>query len=309
MNILFFKYALEVGRTGSITQAAENLFIAQPNLSKAIKEAERSLGYKIFRRTSKGVVPTQKGMLFLEKAAEIVRQIQDVEQIASIDTHDMQRMHISIPNSNFITEELVCFIASLDTSKPIDLRIKETGSMQAIRDVADGYSDFGIARHKMIYEKYFNDYISEKKLVSDLLCTYSYRVLLSRNHALSAAKSLKSEELKTFTQILHGKTLVPYFGECKDEADLNTEKRIHIYERATRFELLSSVLDTFMISPPMPQDILNRYNLVQIKYDSPTNLYKKLFVYQPGHTFSEFEEKFTACVRQYMDEPVDESTQ
>ena len=40
MNIIQFKYAIEVERTGSISQAAENLYMAQPNLSKAIRELE-----------------------------------------------------------------------------------------------------------------------------------------------------------------------------------------------------------------------------------------------------------------------------
>ena len=37
MNTALFKYALEVEKTNSISRAAENLFLAQPNLSKAIK--------------------------------------------------------------------------------------------------------------------------------------------------------------------------------------------------------------------------------------------------------------------------------
>ncbi len=65
MNTLYFKYAVEVERLGSITQAADNLYMAQPNLSKAIKELEDSLGISIFKRTSKGVIPTQKGAEFL----------------------------------------------------------------------------------------------------------------------------------------------------------------------------------------------------------------------------------------------------
>ena len=58
MNTQHLKYVVEVERTGSITQAADNLYMAQPNLSKAIKELEDTLGISIFRRTSKGVVPT-----------------------------------------------------------------------------------------------------------------------------------------------------------------------------------------------------------------------------------------------------------
>ena len=61
MNTTIFQYALEVERTRSITQAAENLLIAQPNLSKAIRETEEALGYTIFHRTPRGAFPTEKG--------------------------------------------------------------------------------------------------------------------------------------------------------------------------------------------------------------------------------------------------------
>ena len=54
MNLLHLKYAIEVAKTSSITKAAENLFMGQPNLSRAIRELEENLGFDIFRRTSKG---------------------------------------------------------------------------------------------------------------------------------------------------------------------------------------------------------------------------------------------------------------
>lgn len=58
MNILYLKYALEVAKTGSIMKAADRLYMAQPNLSRAIKELESSLGISIFERTGRGMVPT-----------------------------------------------------------------------------------------------------------------------------------------------------------------------------------------------------------------------------------------------------------
>ena len=48
MNILHLKYAVEVAKTKSISKAAENLYMGQPNLSRAIKELEESLGITIF---------------------------------------------------------------------------------------------------------------------------------------------------------------------------------------------------------------------------------------------------------------------
>lgn len=55
MNTLHFKYAVEVEKTRSITQAADNLYMAQPNLSKAIRELEDTLGSTIFERTQKAL--------------------------------------------------------------------------------------------------------------------------------------------------------------------------------------------------------------------------------------------------------------
>lgn len=53
MNLQHLKYVVEVEKTGSITQAAQNLYMGQPNLSKAIRELEKNLGIVLFKRTSK----------------------------------------------------------------------------------------------------------------------------------------------------------------------------------------------------------------------------------------------------------------
>ena len=70
MNITHLRYAVEIAKTGSITQAAENLFMSQPNLSKAIKEFENSLGFVVFKRTSKGFCENvwDSGLPFLPAA-------------------------------------------------------------------------------------------------------------------------------------------------------------------------------------------------------------------------------------------------
>ena len=79
MNTQHMKYVVEVEKTGSITKAAHNLYMGQPNLSKAIKELENELGIAIFRRTAKGVEPTRKGAEFLTYAKTILAQIDELE--------------------------------------------------------------------------------------------------------------------------------------------------------------------------------------------------------------------------------------
>ena len=55
MNLQHVKYAVTVAETGSINKAAEKLFVGQPNLSRAIKELEGSLGVSIFERSAHGM--------------------------------------------------------------------------------------------------------------------------------------------------------------------------------------------------------------------------------------------------------------
>ena len=114
MNTQHLKYVVEVERTGSITQAADNLYMAQPNLSKAIKELEDTLGISIFRRTSKGVVPTEKGAEFLVYAKRILTQLEKVEALNLPRTEERQSFSVSVPRVSYIAKAVTRFVASLD---------------------------------------------------------------------------------------------------------------------------------------------------------------------------------------------------
>ena len=74
MNFIHLKYAVEIEKAGSVSKAAENLFMGQPNLSKAIKELENEIGVTIFFHTPRGVARTEQGKEFLKKAKELVRE-------------------------------------------------------------------------------------------------------------------------------------------------------------------------------------------------------------------------------------------
>ena len=81
MNILHLKYAVEIAKTGSLNKAAENLYMGQPNLSRAIRELEAGLGITIFERTPRGMVVTPDGEAFLQYAVRILAQIDEMESV------------------------------------------------------------------------------------------------------------------------------------------------------------------------------------------------------------------------------------
>ena len=81
MNILHVKYAVEVAKRGSLNKASEILLVAQPNISRSIKELEADVGITIFERTTKGMVLTPDGEEFINYAKGILNQIDAVENM------------------------------------------------------------------------------------------------------------------------------------------------------------------------------------------------------------------------------------
>ena len=148
MNIMHLKYAVEVAKTGSITQAAEILFMGQPNLSKAIKELEENLGVTIFKRTSKGIVPTQQGEEFLVYAKRILAQIDELESKYRKDTISKQTFSISIPRGSYMAYGFTNFVKRLDREKEIEIRYNETNSVEAIANITQSNYNLAIIRFR-----------------------------------------------------------------------------------------------------------------------------------------------------------------
>lgn len=71
MTIQQLQYILEVQRTGTIAQAAKNLYVSNSGVSNAINALESELGFAIFERSWQGVVPTRQGREVLEHARHI----------------------------------------------------------------------------------------------------------------------------------------------------------------------------------------------------------------------------------------------
>ena len=148
MNILHLKYAVEVESTRSITKAAGNLYMSQPNLSRAIKELEESLGITIFKRTSKGITPTQEGEEFLSYARSILAQIDEIESLYKHARQDRLEFNISIPRASYITHAFTRMVATLDLAKEIEINYKETNSLKAINNILQSNYNLGIIRYQ-----------------------------------------------------------------------------------------------------------------------------------------------------------------
>lgn len=76
MELRHLRYFVTVAELGSVSRAAQKLFIAQPPLSAQIRQLEEELGVSLFTRQPRGVRLTQAGTSFLEDARAILARAQ-----------------------------------------------------------------------------------------------------------------------------------------------------------------------------------------------------------------------------------------
>ena len=80
IDLRLLRHAQALAEHGSFSRAAEALDIAQPSLSRGIKELETRVGLPLFIRSRSGHEPTDFGRVFLQHAAEVLSQVGDLER-------------------------------------------------------------------------------------------------------------------------------------------------------------------------------------------------------------------------------------
>lgn len=294
MNFLHLKYAIMVAETGSISKAAEKLYVAQPNVSRAIKELESDLNITIFERNSKGMTVTPEGEQLIHYAKRILRQIDDMEKIFKYQKKK-NVFSISVPRASYISDAFVEFSKCLNNIDNAEVYYKETNAYRVINNVINEEYNLGILRYYINHDRYFKDIIEKKELKCELINQFKYVLIFNKNSALAENKEIHYSDLKDFIEIAHGDPYVPSLSTnelVKTELSEEVSRRIFVFERASQFELLANNEETFMWVSPVSKRLLDRYGLVQKECIDNTKEYKDLLIYRSNYKLSKLDQEF-----------------
>ncbi len=298
MNILHMKYAVEVARAGSLNKAAERLYVALPNVSRAIKELETDLGITIFDRSARGMTLTPEGEEFIGYAKGILRQIDQVENLYRHGAPGKQRFSVSVPRACYISDAFAQFSKTL-TDKPAEIFYKETNSKRAIENILEHDYQLGVIRYADNYDRYFKAMLEEKGLTYEMVTEFSYVLVMSAESPLAALENITFDDLTAYIEIAHADPYVPSLPLAKvlkEEHPDHIDRRIFVFERASQFELLSQNPRTFMWVSPVPRDLLQRYGLVQKTCAGNKKVYKDLLVYRKDYRLTELDRSFITAL-------------
>lgn len=299
MNILYLKYICEVEKYGSISKAANHLYINQPRLSKIIKDFEKDLNFKIFERTSQGVIPTKRGLLFLKQAKVIINEVQNLENL-SMQNHQVLSLDLCVPRASYISTVFVDFLNELNMDNQyIRMNYHETNSLEAIKNVFEGNDHLGIIRFPIEDEKYYLNIFALKELNYQDLFEFKYHLLMSKDNPL-VNKNIHFDDLKDQIELIHGDIALPdlplsFTNQIQEK--ISTNRVINIYERGSQFEILAKLKNSYMWVSPMPKENLKRFELIQKECIDFEMKCKDILIYRKGYRMSEEEKIFIKMLK------------
>lgn len=243
MTFQQLKYLVEIFQCGSITGAAQKLFISQPSLSKSVRDLETELGITIFERSRTGVSCTAEGMEVLEYANSILEQTVSMKaHFASRAESEMLRLSISAQHYIFLTDAIIDFVnQSVARTERFSVTFRECTTSQVIEDVISRRSMVGILYVSESTRSFMLQLLRKNELEFHQLGLFSSHVYLRKGHPLSGKAVLTEAELRPYPCIRYeqdGDSL--NFSEEVAVPD-DASQRIFVTDRST---LLSIVKNT-----------------------------------------------------------------
>lgn len=223
MEFRQLKYLLEIVNCKGFTKASEVLGIAQSALSIAVKNLEEEIGIILIDRNYRKFTLTAEGKIFIEKAAEIIGQVNtlqhEMEELKGLVRGTLQ---VGIPGmlaTHFFSEKISAFRERYPNLK---ISVFSDGAKRLEKLLCDGQLDVAI--------------LGEEKLSSELIWKPLLKdemvACVASSHHLASKKEISIQELAQETLFLFQKgnyqraVLAEAFGEINQEANIAFETNL-----------------------------------------------------------------------------------
>ncbi len=237
MTLQQLKYALTIARSGSINEAAKQLFISQPSLSETIRELESEVGFDIFLRSNRGIVITPEGEEFLSYAGQVTEQFGLLES-KYIDKKTREKFSVSTQHYTFAVKAFVETVKQFGMEQ-YEFAVHETTTASVIENVKDFKSEIGVLCENDFNEQVLNKMFKENGLEFVELFQCNTFVYLWAGHPLAKQDVISMEELDEYPCLSfdQGKNSSLYLAE-EMKSTYEYRRLIKANDRATLLNLM-----------------------------------------------------------------------
>lgn len=256
-----------VAEKASMTEAAKELYITQPSLTKSIKELETEMGVTIFDRTNKGISVSKDGEVFLAYARQVLEQAALLEEKYKNHSGIKREFCVSTQHYSFAVNAFVDLIKNCG-SDLYDFSIRETQTYEIIEDVARMKSEVGILYYNDFNKAVLMKMIKSNDLRFSELFTAKPHIFVSTGNPLAGKQSVTMEELAPYPYLSfeQGEHNSFYYSE-EIFSTVIRSKNIRVRDRATLFNLLIG-LNGYTVCSGVIDKNLNGENIVAVPLEA-----------------------------------------
>lgn len=263
MTIQQLKYVIAIAECGSISMAAQRMFVAQSSVSKSVAELEKEMGITIFNRNNKGVYLSEDGTNFLSYARQVIEQTELLEREFKSAPPPRRVFSVSSQHYAFVVNAFVELVKEYGEDK-YEFTLRELKTAEIIEDVRTRRSDIGILFLSRFNKEVITHILSNEEMEFVKLFTAKPHVFVSWKNPLALKKKVTLEDLKAFPRLTYDQGIKNsfYFAE---ELHITEEspKNIVVSDRATLFNLLIG-LNGYTIASGVLSSDLNGDDIVSI---------------------------------------------
>lgn len=254
LNLTYIKYLLAIQKYGSITQASKNLFVTQPNISKAVKYLETDLNRQLLSRSRNGCCFTSEGLKFIEEIKPVIESLENIyEHYQNVESEPKAPSLYLLPSSlieNIIIDTL--------TEQNIELLFHQCSLLELITKLDSDNNAYAFIYYPNSSEDIIKTLLKKHNIKSHLIAKDKMYLLTSVQNTIS------NNDVSHMTYVFYKNLIEDSEIYCEMpliKKFIQHTNIIQVSNRMSEYKLLSKVPNTVSLSIRQPKETLLMYGL------------------------------------------------
>lgn len=261
MELRHLRYFCAVAEELNLTNAAKKLFIAQPPLTRQIKQLEEEIGVILFDRHPRGLTLTPAGQYFWQHAKQILSKV----SVTIEDTRRVAQSGKTVFGIGFVPSvfygQFPTMVRRLRQNTNAEVILYELKTRDQLDALKAGKIDIGLGRI----------YINDPEIEQSILFQEPMLVAMHKEHPL-AAKTLTMAELAKLPMILYPAGQSPNFADICIDLFARNGLDVRIAQQVNDIQTALALVAAEMGVALVPQQVnrLTRDDVVFVQLEDKT---------------------------------------
>lgn len=301
MNLDQLRYVCAIYETGSISRAADKLFLSQPNLSSAVGKLERELGFAVLLRSHNGVRFTDKGLELVQHAQHILSECSNIKNLH--DQPTLRHFRVITPHYPPVDRAFIRLCAELEQSgeqSGIDLHLTGANWMDSLSSLYKKTVELAVScvPEETTRSVSFLHSIEQHGVAYYPLAKTSVVVKLSRDHPLLKETPFPFERLNEYPMTTYSSLpdTISAYGGIRLPFKLNPSC-IYVDSGRTRTQLIAET-NAWGVAMKLPKQHEEQYGICYIEV--PSSTWSIGYLRSPSRPADDPEPRFLALLREEL---------